>query len=387
MRFFRISTIKTSSAWFAFCGGVIFLFAFFFGGSLVGFAQSSNTELANIVKQIQEAIARGGSEEEIAELQYKLFNTQVSQSVEVKVTPEYPGPNEDVTIEIISYQTDLQRAKITWESGGRVLSSGFGVVKQSIRTKNVGEKISLAITIRTYEGLYITKSVSVLPLDLEMQWEASTYSPAFYRGKALPSPRSEIKVVALPNFTDANKKRISDKDLVYVWRAQNGTILNQGYGKNFAYTPAPDGAGFERPIDVEVSSLNNALRAKKRFFITSFSPIIQLYEDNPLLGIVYDQTLKQEVILSNDEIAVRGEPFFFSRAQKDAGKLSYRWTQNGKNIANENGQGVIFRQGVDQEEETSTISRIDLSVKNPESIFEGASRSFTVRFNKTRPSF
>jgi len=387
MRFFRISTIKTSSAWFALCGGVIFLFAFFFGGSLVGFAQSSNTELANIVKQIQEAIARGGSEEEIAELQKKLFNAQVSQSVEVKVTPEYPGPNEDVTIDIVSYQTDLQRAKITWESGGKVLSSGFGVVKQSIRTKNVGEKISLAITIRTYEGLYITKSVSVLPLDLEMQWEASTYTPPFYRGKALPSPRSEIKVVALPNFTDANKKRVSDKDLVYVWRAQNGTILNQGYGKNFAYTLAPDGVGFERPVDVEVSSLNNALRAKKRFFITSFSPMIQLYEDNPLLGIVYDQTLKQEVVLLNDEIAVRGEPFFFSRAQKDTGKLTYQWAQNGKRVGNETESGIIFRQEVDQESEADNSSRIDLSIKNLENVFEGAARSFVVRFNKTQPSF
>lgn len=387
MRFLEISDIKTVSLRILLYGGVVLLVAFFLGAPRPGLAQSTNTELANIVKQIQDAIIRGGSEEEIAELQKKLFNAQVSQSVEIKITPEYPGPNEDVAVEIVSYQTDLQRAKITWESGGKVLTTGFGVVKQAIRTKNIGEKISLAVSIRTYEGLFITKNISVLPLDLEMHWEASTYTPPFYRGKTLPSPQSQIKVVALPNFTDANKKRISDKDLVYVWRSQNGTILNQGYGKTFAYTPAPDGVGFERPVDVEVSSLNSALRAKKRFFIKSFSPVIQLYEDNPLLGVVYEEALKQEVVLSNDEIAVRGEAFFFSRAQKDAGKLTYRWAQNGKGIGNENGPGIIFRQEVDSESEADNSSRIELSIKNPESIFEGASRSFMVRFNKTQPSF
>lgn len=387
MRFFGISNTKMVSLRIALCGGVVFLVAFFLGAPVIGFAQSSNTELANIVKQIQEAIMRGASEEEIVELQKKLFNAQISQSVEIKITPEYPGPNEDVAVEIISYQTDLQRAKITWESGGKVLATGFGVIKQVIRTKNVGEKISLTVTIKTHEGLYITKNVSILPLDLEMHWEASTYTPPFYRGKALPSPKSEMKVVALPNFTDANKKRISDKELVYTWRAQNGTILNQGYGKTFAYTPAPDGVGFERPIDVDVSSLNNALRAKKRFFIKSFSPAIQLYENNPLLGVMYDHALKQEVALLNDEIAIQGEPFFFSRSQKDAGKLTYQWTQNGKSIPHENGPGIIFRQETAPESGTDNSSRIDLSIKNSGNIFEGASRSFVVRFIKTQPAF
>lgn len=382
MKFFGIPGGKNASVRALPYGGILLLAMFFFGAPLLGLAQSTNTELADIVKQIQEAVARGASEEELIELQKKLFNAQVSQSVEIKVTPEFPGPYEDVTIEIVSYQTDLQRAKITWESGGKVLATGTGVTKYSMRTKNVGEKISLAVSIRTYEGLYMTKSISVLPLTMEMHWEASTYTPPFYRGKALPSPQSKIKMVALPNFTDANKKRISDKDLVYVWRAQNGDILNQGYGKVSAYTKTPNGVGFERPVDVEVSSLGNTLRAKKRFSIKSFSPLIQFYENNPLLGIMYSKAIKQELLLADKEVVVRGEPFFFSRSQKDSGELVYSWTQNGKTIQNEGDFSITLR----QEAEGSGSSRFDFSVKNPDNVFESRSQSFVVRFNSGTPN-
>ncbi|MDO8572803.1 MAG: hypothetical protein Q7S11_03495 [bacterium] len=383
MRFFGISGTKMVSARVALYGGLIFLITFFLAVPWASSAQTTNAELSSIVKQIQEAIVRGATEEEIALLQKKLVNAQISQSVEVKITPEYPGPNEDVTVEIISYQTDLQRAKITWESGGKTLATGFGVIKQTIRTKNAGVRTTLAISISTHEGLFISKNVSVTPIELEMHWETSSYTPPFYRGKALPSPKSEIKIVALPNFIDTNKNTVSEKNLVYIWRAQNGTILNQGYGKSYAYTPAPDGIGFERPIDVDVSSLNNTLRSKKRFYIKAFSPLVQFYEDNPLLGVMYDHALLQEVVLLNDEIALRGEPFFFSQTHKNTGKLVYQWAQNGKSIANESGSSIILR----KESPSEGSSRINLSVKNSENIFENASRSFMMRYSKTESLF
>jgi len=356
----------------------VFLLFLFVSFNNTVFAQTVNAELDAIIKQIQEAVASGASQAEIDALQEKLFNAQISQSVETKITPEYYGPNEDIEIKIISYSTDLRRAKITWSSGGETLSSGTGITTYTTKTKGVGERISLSVTIKTYEGLIFTKNISLVPIDLELQWEASTYTPPFYKGKALPTPKSKIKIVALPGFVDASKKEVSSDTLVYTWRSYNRTVLSEGYGKNSAYTQSPEWVGVERPVYIEVSTLNSSLSSKKRFFIKSYSPIVMLYEESPILGILYNHTLKEKVVLLSDEMVVKGEPFFFSQSLKTSDSLMFEWLQNGNTVLNKNSSSIVLR----REGETTGSSRINLSVKNQKNAFEGASRSFMLHFGK-----
>ena len=78
----------------------------------------------------------------------------------------------------------------------------------------------------------INKMLTINPSDIDLLWEAmDSYTPPFYKGKALPSTESQIKIVAYPNtsgLSNTNQKNIS-----YTWKNNYDTVGSaSGYGKS-----------------------------------------------------------------------------------------------------------------------------------------------------------
>jgi hypothetical protein len=83
----------------------------------------------------------------------------------------------------------------------------------------------------------ISKTWNFAPVDVDILWQANTYTPPFYKGKALFTPESNVTFIALFNIIIGGK-RVDPSDVVYKWKV-NRTVdgANSGFGKNsYNYT-------------------------------------------------------------------------------------------------------------------------------------------------------
>ena len=140
-----------------------------------------------------------------------------NSDISIKVSPENPRPFSATTISLTSFSTDLNKANIEWRSGGKLVLSGTGKTKYIFTTGGPNTVTSFDINIIPEGASAINKMLTINPSDIDLLWEAmDSYTPPFYKGKALPSTESQIKIVAYPNtsgLSNTNQKNIS-----YTWK-------------------------------------------------------------------------------------------------------------------------------------------------------------------------
>lgn len=264
-------------------------------------------------------------------------NTGLPEGIEQQITiqqiPSIPKPGEAVSVKIVSYSTDLNKALITWTLDGKVIFTQIGATKLDFQAPASGKTSNLVITIRKETGGTLSKTITISPADVDLFFEAQTYAHPFYKGKKMYTSESIINFIAVPNFVNSNGTKISDSNLVYLWKingvAQEGA---SGYGKNTFLTK---GSLIERSnqVSVEVSAINSTLKASQSLNFKSISPEFVLYENNPILGIVYEKAIQGAFSLERPQVDFEGIPYFYSTDTKDSTLLDFGWTINGTKVS------------------------------------------------------
>ncbi|TAL48820.1 hypothetical protein EPN83_03455 [Patescibacteria group bacterium] len=306
------------------------------------------------------------------------FGLQASQ-LSVTLIPETPGPNESVSIEAESFIVDLNAANISWTVNGKVERRGVGEKRLVITTGGLGGVTTVGIYVQPLNGLPFSDTVTIRPALVDLLWEARTYTPSFYRGKALYSQESDITVAALPHFVDSNSRTLPRENLIYQW-SNNGTVLGgvSGYGRgSFTFT----GSLFEKRevVAVEVQSTDGRFRAKKSITITPVSPRIVFYENHPLFGPLYNQAVGNEFALKNKEVSVLAVPYFFSAAERGDPQLEFQWSLNSNPAQSQDERDTITLR---QEDEARGKSQISLSVQNISRLLQSDKKDFFVSFGQ-----
>jgi hypothetical protein len=327
-----------------------------------------------------------------ASLCFVFFASQVSAAslpgaLMLITNPGTPRANETVTIEARSYSIDLNRADIVWFVNGTVKQSGTGSRFFEFTAPAIGETATVEVAILGANGVPTSRlSTTIKPAEVELLSEALTYTPPFYRGRALPTESGDVRIVALPRFFVGNTM-IDPKRLIYTWSIGPDKQNNvSGYGKStYIYSPVAFQVG--RPVSVEVSSMDGSLKASATITIKDYAPRVVLYENNPLLGTLYNTALTQKTPLSTNEISVIAEPFFFNTADVQKGAVSYKWYMNNTVLTEATGPTHTFRAGTQNGE-----SSVTLSVSNKNKFFEMASAQTLFQFgsqpiNSVSPSF
>lgn len=294
----------------------------------------------------------------------------------IETNPLNPGPNQDITVRAESYLSDLNKAVITWSVNGRPFTKGIGKTTFKFSNGGPGETTKLGIAIVTNEGQNITKELVFNPVGVTILWEADTYTPPFYRGKALVSPQAEIRAVAVPDITNA-KNALDAGNLVYVWQKDGSNVPElSGYGKNtFTFTGAKPYS--KSDIRVRVSSLTDTIASEMRLSIPLVSPFILFYENHPLLGVWYNRPIGKDLKLNHKELSLSAEPFFFSNSSPEQNDFRYTWTVNGSKIPN-SGRIITFQ----NEKGTAGTSQISFAIQGLEKTFQAASRSASLTFTE-----
>ncbi len=248
--------------------------------------------------------------------------------VDVSLSPKIPGEYERVTLTINSFATDLDSSEIIWFVNKNPLKEGVGEKKISLSTGKFGEKTIVDITILTPSGQSIYKQFILAPSEIDFLWEAETYVPPFYKGKALPTYKSNVKVTALPRYNSAES---NPKKFSYEWKRDLNTRLGQGLGRDSVRTSVGY-ADTPTVITLLVTGNEDNWKANTQLDIVPTETRTTLYPFDPLLGVGYNNALTKNVRAPENTYNIRATPYFFSIEDFYSDTLVYTWKVNNQNV-------------------------------------------------------
>lgn len=251
----------------------------------------------------------------------------------IEFSPEIPGPNTTVSAQFITYSFDADRANITWTLNNKVALKGMGEKNFSFKTGDLGSVTNLTVSAVSSDGVQLSKNFSFRMAEVDILWEALNYTPLLYKGKALATSNSLIRITAIPYFPSASSKLVYDWEIDYEKQPEVS-----GTGKNsFTFLSAEI---FNRhKVKLIVSNYDRSIMAEKSIWIEIQEPKVLFYKDNPLEGTQYNKALTKEINLEGEEIVLRAEPYFFSK--NNLNQLTYEWLMNNQKIFPEEFPNVL----------------------------------------------
>jgi hypothetical protein len=308
----------------------------------------------------------------------------LEEQISTDVSPASPKPGDNVTITLSAFGTDLNAANISWSVNGSTIKHGLGQRVLNVLAGKAGSRVEIVATIQPLNGNTITKTFSINPETVDMIWEAHTYTPPFYKGKALFSPQENVVFVAMPNLKASSGGSVNPNNVTYTWR-QNTQVVGDrsGYGVNaFSYA----GGILASPVIIDVNvNDEGGDNAENYISLAPTDTTMALYEDSPIYGVLFNNELSGGFDFgSKEERTVAAYPFYFGASGKSDSDLSYVWTINGSQISVPERQNEMTLRNTNGE---TGISILGSSITNTSNILEGSAAQTSVNFAKPSKVF
>lgn len=293
----------------------------------------------------------------------------------ITLDPRHPTPNSTVRVSVTSVTTDLSQADAEWRVNGAIAKEGEGRLSFEVPVEEFGSFTDVAVTIWRNEVLLGREELRIYPSSLDLIWAADSYTPPFYRGKRLASPGSSVTLRAITLLPDESGKAVPVRDIFYTWY-RNGAVQERasGKGRASALFPAPL-PGSTDVIEVEAAVDEGGARAIARADIPAAEPLIALYHDHSLFGVLFHDALGERATVPDLEATFAAFPYFSPDPRDRA--LSFVWRVNGKNVPPdpaEPGRLTINAENSNQE------AQLALSLQHASNIFFSAQRLWSVNF-------
>lgn len=301
----------------------------------------------------------------------------IQNNIQVSLNPEFPKAGDTVVIHLQSYSTPLDQATISWIVGGKTISKGFGVADFSVVAGRIGSKSTVTARIVTATGSTVDRTITIQPADIDLLWQASSYVPPFYQGKALYPHQGLITFTAVPNVSADKSITKALGSYIYTWKKGNDVLGDfSGYGKN---TFTLRGPIISRPftVTVEVKTTEGVSIGTASVAVNPRSPEVAFYEDNPLLGVMFNKNLTNYT-MRNKELSIISIPFFFN-SNGEPVDLEYKWTMNGKSIASQSDPATLTVRNATGASGNSTVG---LQISNTLKALQFASDSMSITFGE-----
>ena len=294
----------------------------------------------------------------------------------VDIVPQNPAPGENVNITLNSYVDNLNSVSISWSVDGKNVSSGIGKKSFSVNAPSAGLETGVVAKISLPDGDIQTKII-IRPSVMVLLWQADdSYVPPFYKGKALPSPQSEVKVVAMPEIRNGSKT-VDPANLVYAWKQDyTNNQDGSGYGKNsFVYTN--DYLDNSNNIDVTVGTVDQQFSSEASLDIGTYQPKILFYKNDVNMGTLWENILADGHKVTGDE-TIEADPYFISPGDIRIPILNWTWSINNSAVNITSFRNNLLPLKV--QAGISGTSKIDLQIQSSDKIFENVSKEINVTF-------
>lgn len=294
-----------------------------------------------------------------------------SETISLTSSPQYPQPHETVEVSVKGDGFSVHQDEIRWYRNGTLQQRTRGGTTFTFNAPSVGERIAVrAVVVRDNDST-VEETIVVQPADVDLIWEAQTYTPPFYNGKSLRSPTARSYVVAKPYVYNRNGQLISERNLNFTWTFNGRTLGSfSGYGKNVFQSdvsPRPNN------VQVRISTREGRTVAQKGVTIPNTEARAYMYPVDPLMGVDFSHSLTHESQLSTDEITLHAYPYHFDISETRARDLKYQWEMNGESLEGATNPTITLENSGE-----SGATDISVSIRNIHRSYQLAEQEITL---------
>ncbi|MDE2021920.1 MAG: hypothetical protein KGI71_03345, partial [Patescibacteria group bacterium] len=176
------------------------------------------------------------------------------------------------------------------------------------------------------------------PEDVALVAEPISSAAPLYPGRPGVPLEGSTRVVAVANLRNTKGNVIAPGTLSYAWTVDGTNIeSDSGIGKDAIVVESPLRYR-SRTISVTATSQDGSLVGGASLSLSPVDPSIRIYENDPLLGILYDHALSNQYSIPGAESTLYAAPFSFPTTD---GAPSLQWFLNGN--AAQTGNSITLR--------------------------------------------
>jgi hypothetical protein len=253
--------------------------------------------------------------------------------------PKFPKPNETTDLSIDDYSVGAVGATISWFVNGVEIQGTKNKRAIQVESGDLGttKKVTASLT-RPNASTLIAEYV-LRPIYIDLILEADTYTPAFYKGRALPSTEASVRGIAVVH--DGTKT--SRSSYAYKWTL-DGEVLSGGPVKG-GYTMDVVVPRFGNgELNLSVFDEKGAQIGFVSKNIGALQPRILFYEYSPLRGL-REKALNTQTATLRDSTTIYGEPFFLKTNSLTKDSASFVWKLNGRTQTGADQDNTILLKG------------------------------------------
>jgi hypothetical protein len=289
--------------------------------------------------------------------------------LDISLIPSNPEPQQRTIARVTTLDGNINRANLVWFLNGEPLDQGVGKTQVTFITPASGNTAVLTVE-GSLDGLSGSASLTVIPGQVDLFWEAvDSYTPPFYKGKAIPSAMANIRVVAVPS-------PLAPRSIAYQWERNDAVLQGlSGAGRNSVTIKNTELVVTE---NIKVSIDSSQFQGENRIQITPRSPSIIVYPKNE--GFIdFSRGSNETLSLSTIGTVLRIEPYFFSMGSSKLDDwLRFAYTFNGESYIPE---GKVNEIEVSAPE-TGGTSRFFIEVESIREALQNVERRITLFFNQ-----
>ncbi|MDP3772082.1 MAG: hypothetical protein Q8Q94_01745 [bacterium] len=301
----------------------------------------------------------------------------IPTALSITATPRAPAPGEAVRVRAATPSISKDGLIFSWTIDGRARAdlSGLGADTIQLTAGALGSTLRVGVSVR--QGVKSIGSTSlIIPVSrLSLTWFAETYTPRWYKGKALPVEQSVVTITAIPEVI-INGQRIAPENLIYHWSYDDQDNIEEGRGKRTFRIRTRDFPQSSHDIRLVVEDMSHTLYQEGRLFILTTEPQGEIYALTPMGGVAANTTLQNFYAPTRGSYDFVFEPFFFPITTR--GELNYQWSLNNTLLVGAPENPYFLT--IDGTQQQGTQANISLSAKSSSPYIPTVYRSFTMSF-------
>ena len=238
----------------------------------------------------------------------------------ITTVPINPQPLQNVQIRLQSFGFDLSQATITWKNNGTVIATGIGRTTVNIIAPGNGKVATITATADSSDFATTMATLLLRPASVDLLWEgADSYTPPFYKGRALPSVNGLIRVTAIPAIS-------APHGITYDWTENDSAMQDaSGYEKT-SIVFKNDSLNNTETIGVNGS--NSSFNGSNTITITPGNPDVVGYFNTD--GFIdYSNGSTNALTTGATGAVLHFEPYYFSVPNNIPTDLTFSYTDNG----------------------------------------------------------
>jgi hypothetical protein len=262
----------------------------------------------------------------------QLLDTRtIPSGVTLSASTNVPEPRSTVEVRAYSSTLELSNYVLVWRTNGTEVARGIGKIAIDVEVGPAGSETTVGVEVEGAEE-DTSAAIALRPASVDILWDSDSYTPPFYRGRALPSAGSTLALHAMTELKRSDGTSIEPADIIYTWRS-NGTVLTalSGRGKSSIRIPSPSLFG-SKTVSVSAESADGLRMASGSITIGAREPSLRLYVNHPLFGILFHDALRGNATFADSEVTLTAVPFYAPSPRANDPGLQYAWRVNGSSV-------------------------------------------------------